>query len=261
MSHNATHSTTLLSSDPNYKRYPEVLSLEWRFTHSIAYLIGGLTFTLGSIYYLPDMYDEISGAVLFLIGSTAFVFADVFELFKNNHVGCWDYKPYEKSYEEKVGKYMQYPADTCLGSYSRAENGINFAFSATGSFFYLVGSVLFFPQLNILDGTIVFIFASLIIVLSQSWKLYRAAYNVEDQSFNLTNFSRDLPAIGIDTGAGLGGLFYAVGSIYFLPVYDTSDTAETTAATWFILGGIAFTTSGLFMIYRYFFTKNYPHDE
>ena len=151
---------------------------------------------MGSIYYLPDMYDEISGAVLFLIGSTAFIFADVFELFKNNHVGCWDYKPYEKCYEDKVGKYTQYPADTCLGSYSRAENGINFALSATGLFFYLVGSVLFFPQLNILDGTIVFIFASLIIELSQSWKLYRTAYNIEDQLFNLSNFSRDLPAIG-----------------------------------------------------------------
>ena len=131
------------------------------------------------------MYHEISGAVLFLIGSTAFIFADVFELFKNNHVGCWDYKPYEKCYEDKVGKYTQYP-----------ENGINFALSATGSFFNLVGSVLFFPQLNILDGTIVFIFASLIIELSQSWKLYRTAYNIEDQLFNLSNFSRDLPAIG-----------------------------------------------------------------
>ncbi len=260
MSRNEAHSTTLLSSE-NDKLFPEALSLEWRFTHNIAYLIGGLTYTLGSICYFPDLLDETSGAVLFTVGSLAFVFADAFELFKNNHVGCWNYKQYEKSYEDKVGKYIHYPADTCLGGYFRAENGINFALSVTGSFFYLVGSILFFPQLDILDGTIVFIFASLIVVLSQSWKLYRAAYNIEDQTFNLMNFSRDLPAVGIDTGAGLGGLFYAIGSIYFLPAYDISNAVETTAAIWFILGGLAFTASGGFMMYRYFFTRNYPHDE
>lgn len=261
MSRNPTNSTTLLPSDPNDKFYPEALSLEWRFTHNLLYLIGGLSYLLGSICYLPDLLDETSGAVLFTIGSLAFVFADAFELFKNNHVGCWDYKSYEKSYEYKVGKYINYPADTCLGSYFRAENGINFALSVTGSFFYLVGSILFFPHLEITDGTIVFIFASLIVVVSQSWKLYRAAYNIEDQTFNLMNFSRDLPAIGIDAGAGLGGLFYAIGSIYFLPEYDVSNAVETTAAIWFIFGGIAFTISGVFMIYRYFFTRNYPHDE
>ena len=152
---------------------------------------------------------------------------------------------------------------TFFGRYQRAENGLNFAFSAVGSLLYLIGSIYFIPRFNmIVTGTVVFIFGSLVIFLSQMWKLYRAGCvnetNMRDTRFSFYNFV-DMPGVGVDLGAGLGGLSYMIGSIYFLPSIDVSDAITTRAAIWFILGGFCFSVSGFFLFYRYFYTLNYPH--
>jgi hypothetical protein len=185
------------------------------------------------------------------------------DLWKNNRVGCFNYSAYEEDFEEVLGKYCD-PRDTTLGRYQRAENGLNFAFSALGSLLYLIGSILFIPDLGaIVAGTIVFIPGSLVIFFSQSWKLYRAGYNsgaetkmVKDRTFSVSAWGHDWPAFGVDFFAGLGGFAYFIGSCLFLP---GSGAALVTAAGWFIVGGTSFTLSGLFMIYRYYFTLNYPH--
>lgn len=152
-------------------------------------------------------------------------------------------------------------SDTFKGKYERAVNGINFFVSVTGSFLYLLGSVLLIPVVNqSYEATIAYIWGSLVIFISQSWKLYRAACSNAkdpyDKTFAFGNLLSDWPATFVDFFAGIGGFAYFVGSIYFLPDYYGNGIL---AAIWFNMGGIFFTLSGLFMFYRYFCTLNYPH--
>ena len=99
-------------------------------------------------------------------------------------------------------------------------------------------------------GTLVFVYGSSIIFLSQSWKIYRAG---------MTGFLNDAPAFYLDLFTAFGGLSYLIGSILFLPSYDISDEITILASYWFITGGSCFFISSFFMFYRYFFTCNFPH--
>ena len=239
--------------------YLQPLSLQWRINHTIAYLIGGFTFVAGSCYYLPGMENFVYGAWLFTIGSAAFLYADISEWWKNNRVGCMFDDDYRALFEGQVGCYMA-PQETVLGVFQRAENGLNFAFSAFGSFLYLVGSILFIPSLNTTTiGTEVFIIGSAVIFASQSWKVYRAGCIDESNPYNkifvFDNLMNDTPAFGVDLNAGLGGLAYFIGSILFLPSMGEYEQA----AYWFVFGGSLFALSGLFLCFRYFCTLNYPH--
>lgn len=181
----------------------------------------------------------------------------------NNRVGCAFDSEYRDDYEKNNSRYYE-SSDTFSGKFQRAENGLNFAFSAFGSLLYLVGSILFIPSLDqVVLGTEIFIPGSLVIFLSQSWKVYRAACsNAQfpfDKSFNLQNLAQDWPGFGVDTAAGLGGFAYMVGSYLFLPENATTDEEIYLAAVWFIIGGSLFSISGFCIIYRYFFTLNYAH--
>lgn len=51
-------------------KFPQPLSFIWRVNHTIAYLIGGITFFFGSIQYLPWINNFVLGGWLFTIGST-----------------------------------------------------------------------------------------------------------------------------------------------------------------------------------------------
>lgn len=231
------------------KIYPQPLTLSWRIIHAIPYLIGGTTFLFGSLCYFTGgntlAGDYEAGGWLFTIGSVGFLFADIFEWNKNNRVGCLDSKQERVEWEHLNSGYLSRKSllGLCgLTGLQRAENGINFAYSALGSLLYLIGSIMFIPSLDSLAlGTWIFIIGSAIIFTSQMWKLYR-----------YESFADDVPGVNVDLWAGLGGLAYAVGSVQFLPEYDTSDFATNVAATWFTLGGAAFTLSGLFIVYRYF---------
>lgn len=181
----------------------------------------------------------------------------------NNRVGCVFDDDYRDDYERNLSRYYE-SSDSFIGKYQRAENGLNFAFSAFGSLLYLIGSILFIPSLNqIVLGTQIFIPGSAVIFLSQSWKVYRAACtnpdNLFDKSFSLSNLKYDLPGFGVDAAAGLGGLAYMIGSYLFLPDIAITNDDVIRAALWFILGGLLFTISGIFICYRYYFTLNYAH--
>jgi hypothetical protein len=181
----------------------------------------------------------------------------------NNRVGCAFDDEYREDYEKNNSRYYE-SADSFSGKYHRAENGLNFAFSALGSLLYLIGSILFIPSLDqIVLGTEIFIPGSFVIFVSQSWKIYRAACSNSqfpfDKSFSLDNLHQDLPGFGVDAAAGLGGLAYMIGSYLFLPENAVTESQILLAAVWFIVGGSLFTISGICIVYRYFFTLNYAH--
>mmetsp|Transcript_4353 Transcript_4353/g.5991 ORF Transcript_4353/g.5991 Transcript_4353/m.5991 type:complete len:258 (+) Transcript_4353:18-791(+) len=252
--------STPLFSNKNLK-YPSPLSLYWRIFHWSNYILGGVSFAVGSYQYFPAVSNYDLGAFLFTLGSVGFALADGTEWWTNNRVGCFYYSDFEDSFErDACTNYAS--SDTLFGKYQRAENGLNFFFSLIGSIIYVVGSVLFIPQLNsIVTGIQIFIVGSVVIVLSQSWKLWRIVA-VKDGSSVYIKWKMlllDSPGSFVDSFALLGGIFYLIGSVLFLPQYDTSDDATFIAAVWFQVGGLLFFFSGLALGVRFFFTENYPH--
>lgn len=250
------------STETYSSNFPEPLSLQWRIGHAVSYLIGGTTFLFGSFQYFPSISNYVVGGWLFTIGSAGFLYADATEWWKNNRVGCFMYDDYDRSYEATIESNFE-DKGTCLGNYQRMENGMNFFTSMMGSLLYFIGSIMFIPALNSITlGTTVFVFGSAVIVIAQSWKIFRAAYNSNDprvRTFNIMNWFNDTPGFVVDLFAGLGGFGYFIGSIYFLPRFDLSDKDTIIAASWFTGAGACYVISGLFILYRYFFTLNYPH--
>lgn len=235
-------------------KYPEPLSSCWRLSHNIPYLIGGLTFLVGSFQYYPEINNQNLGGILFCVGGTAFLFADLFEWWKNNRVGCFMYDDVLESYEDTLDDTYD-PPHSCLGRFQRASNGLNFFLSAIGSSLYFVGGFYFLPQFNMMEtGTWLFIYGSAIIVLSQAWKLVRGG---------MIGIVLDFSAFNVDLFAGFGGTCYLVGSKLFLSQETTisPEIIASMASDWFVLGGSCFTISGLFMTHRYFCTLNYPNEE
>jgi hypothetical protein len=231
---------------PWYKpdKYPFPLDTCWRISHTIGYFTGGFTFFVGSLCYFPALTNYELGGWLFTIGSAGFLFADLFEWYTNNRVGCFDNAKLRADFEAIEGGSLP-PRETDSGSWQRKRNGVNFFFSACGSFLYLLGSIFFIPELNaIVLGSEVFIVGSAFIFLSQGWKLSR-----------YPNFHEDVPAVHVDAGAGIGGVFYFIGSIYFLPSLCVTDADVFRAAMLFTLGGLSFFYSACAIIFRYFITK------
>eukprot|EP01036_Dinobryon_divergens_P024854 gene24854-33341_t len=239
--------------------FPSSLSLNWRIFHWITYIIGGLTFTVGSYQYFPSVSNFVLGGWLFTIGSLGFAIADFNEWWKNNRVGCFYYEDFEDSFERTSCTTFD-AADTFKGKFQRAEVGLNFFLSWTGSTLYLIGSIFFIPSLNALvTGTYIFIVGSAVIFTAQMWKLTRSMYNIKENSYQFANVLEDTPGAIVDATAGFGGLCYLVGSVIFLPEYDLSDAETFQAAAWFQVGGCLYLLSGIALGYRYFFTQNYPH--
>lgn len=255
-----------MSSRLLQKKFPEPLSFCWRLNHATLYLIGGITFLIGSYEFTPGQEKYVLGGWLFTIGSTTFLLADISEWWKNNRVGCFLYSDFEASYERQYSKYMR-PRETLLGMYDRAENGLNFFLSVTGSFLYLLGSIYLLPYkyYSSYNSTVVYIYGSLAIFLSQAWKLYRAGkYNSQfpmERRFSCGNWDQDMPGFFVDLFACLGGLFYFLGSVLFLPQYDLIDEITSIASGIYVLGGACFFLSGLSILVRYFDSSNSNFDD
>jgi hypothetical protein len=226
--------------------FPWPLTHCWRMTHAILYVFGGVTFLLGSICYFPSIANGSWGGWLFTWGSTAFLFADLFEWWTNNRIGCCNAGATGAMMTRFNASVTLLPRVRAIGICPSMENGLNFFMSATGSFLYLLGSIYFIPSLDkIVLGTQIFIVGSAFIFCSQSWKLLR-----------YPNYKEDVAAVHVDAGAGIGGVFYFIGSILFLPQYCVTDEDTTRAAILFTIGGANFLYSGLWIVYRYFF--DYP---
>eukprot|EP01033_Poteriospumella_lacustris_P008879 gene8879-6390_t len=270
--------TSTYDLQPGQKPYPHPLSLFWRIFHWMMYFNGGVTFFLGSMLLYSSIYAGTPSAILYTFGSATFLIADVTEWLTNNHVGCFWYADYEESYEASVQNAMD-PKSTSSGRWQRAENGWNFFLSSVGSFFYLVGSSLFLPQIYApVTALICFMVASTCIITAQCWKLYRAglapATSVRETSatimdltsnrrpemiYSVANYQKDFSGFLVDFFVIFGALGYLLGSPMFFPSTDVNNTINDTAATIFTLGGFFYICSGTAMFYRYMFTRNYPH--
>ncbi|CAF2525688.1 unnamed protein product [Rotaria sp. Silwood2] len=233
----------------------------WRLFHGTHYMIGGLTFITGSCMYFPSVYNKYSSALnaggwLFTIGSFFFLLADLQEWWYYR-VGCFCDRKYQIALETHHAILFRNPRNTLIGLYERAEVGINFFMSACGSAFYLAGSILFIPVFDkeLIFGEWFFIIGSAFIYLSQAWKVYRSActniHNRHDRRFRLSNLLNDMPALGVDGFAGIGGVFYFIGTILFLPFFNKTHSDAVRVAILFVCGGTSFTLSGLFLQYRH----------
>lgn len=74
-------------------------------------------------------------------------------------------------------------------------------------------------------------------MLSQSIKIYRGTV--------------DTPHLLLESCAGLGGLAYLIGSVYFLPRFDNDSVMGNEAATWFVIGGTFFSICAISLTYRH----------
>ena len=242
----------ITNSNENILQRPQ--SALWRLFHGTHYMIGGVTFVTGSCMYFPDVYNKYSSALtvggwLFTVGSFFFLLADLQEWWYYRVGCCCDQK-----YRPILNR--QNPVETLRDRYARAEVGINFFVSACGSAFYLIGSILFIPTFKdqLVVGEWFFIIGSTFIYVSQGWKVYRSACTGnDDQRFRISNLFNDIPALGIDAFAGIGGVFYFFGTIFFLPSLNQTDFQAIRAAILFVCGGTCFTLSGLFLQYRHHF--------
>ena len=78
------------------------------------------------------------------------------------------YKEYRDSYERSIEGDNFDPEGSFNGRMQRAENGLNFALSAFGSFLYFVGAFFFIPNWNqLVIGLWIFIAGSAVIVMAQ----------------------------------------------------------------------------------------------
>lgn len=245
--------------------YPTPLSLAWRVTHFLWYFAGGLLFLVGSIMYYPEVGNLLLGGWLFTIGSLCLTIADTMDWWRNNRVGCFMYQEYVEDYESRVG-YLFAPADTMLGMKQRSSVGMNFFWSAIGSFLYCIGSVFLIPTLDaFLVGDYIYIIASLVIMLAQWAKVFRAGFDFSNKhryqiGFRFENWLRDVPGLLTDISEGAGAFCYLVGTLLFLPETDIDSTITTVSATWFEAGGVFYVVAALFLGFKYFFTLNYPFE-
>ncbi|CAF1190603.1 unnamed protein product [Adineta ricciae] len=238
-------------SHTNLLDYPH--SIIWRILHGTSFLFGGLLFICGSCMYFTDVIANNdraleAGGWLYTVGSACFLLADIQDwlyyhigfLFSSSKVNDSQSKPMFRNRLRRVAI------------------NVNYFTSNVGSALYLVGSVFFLPKFadSILVGDGLFIAGSAVIYLSEGWKIVRlartSAENANDTSFRFQNIKTNIQAIFISFFAGLGGFFYFVGTILFLPQYTTTDFGENRAAGLFLCGGIFFTLAGLLLQYCYY---------
>ena len=164
-------------------------SIKWCAFHSFNYLVGGFLFLVGSILIFP-WFSSLQNSVLFsawcyIIGALAFVLADLME---------WLH------YLNIQGYYLDYIA--------------NYLISLLAAIVYLIGCIFLIPQLKSEDKAIdLFIVGSVMIVISQSWKIYRTLYQSEESLCWILRQNGN--KMGAYVSGWLGGLFFLIGSIVF----------------------------------------------
>ncbi len=198
----------LLNDDP--PTLPTTLwhdTFVWRAVHCFSFLFGGTSFIGGTVaLYYTSPAAGLASAILYTVGSLGCLAVDVQEL-------------------------LTFRASPC-------SLRVNMAASACGSFAYVVGSVFFIPSLlnSCPDvGALGFEVGSGVIALSQSAKVARLLLE-----------RAALSAIFVEAGAGVGAIFFLVGTL-LLPTAPLS----LVLALW-LAGSGGFSIGGLALGFRHF---------
>jgi hypothetical protein len=200
----------------------------WRFAHCGCFLTGGITFCFGTFLLWPFADDSsaqantlaVLSSMLYTVGSLGFLMVDVMEWF---------------TFTESA--------------LLRA----NISLSATGSFFYVLGSLGFAPSVSAASptlGSLGFLVGSALIAASQAWKVIRlwAAPPLPPP-----HPPSDAPlALGVEAGAGLGALFFLLGTaFYWLTGWVAGAQLEAVLWLWAV-GSVAFTAGGACLWARHY---------
>jgi hypothetical protein len=188
-------------------------NISWMLLHWIAFALGGTTFIAGTTcYFFPDWQQGAAvGAWLYTIGSCGFLTVDVLEFFT-------------------------FTKDPWLRA--------NIAMSATGSSFYVLGSIGFIPAVAdacVWLGIWGFIIGSFFIGVSQLWKATRIGWCKCLHDNDLAT------QMGVELDAGLGAWCFFFGT---LPLAFGSDLTQTILCIW-LVGSVFFTLGSLFLGYRH----------
>ena len=237
--------TTQDYASPGYD--PEVIGLFdhldiattmwWRVLHGVAFFIGGSTFIVGSaLFFFPSVPNYLFiSAVFYIVGSFGFLFVDLQEFF---------------TYRDNSNLLRT-----------------NISLSATGSLFYVIGSVGFLPSVydtTAMVGIWGFILGSAFIFGSQSWKVTRIIREdlaeTDESGAKRTGFTSlrncSKTAIGVEADAGLGALMFLIGTVMYLVNLEAGSVLVFDIIIWiWILGSIFFTIGSLFLNYRHFLMK------
>jgi hypothetical protein len=145
------------------------------------------------------------------------------------------------------------------------QSKVNVSLGTAGSLCYFIGCILFIPSLgNVVLGDVLFIPGSVMIMVSQVWKLYRTGrtssngdYSLlqsgqKQAKFDIANLLADPPLLCADVSLGIGAVAFLAGAILFLPQYDTSNELTTWGVYAFLVGSVLFIATGLATFSRYF---------
>jgi hypothetical protein len=224
----------------------------WRATHAFGFLLGGITFWIGTLLYYPAIYaasvnnDDavmtlgVLTAWLYIIGSTGFLYVDVQEFltFTNGDVVMLR---------------------------------INIACSLLGSLLYVIGSAGFLPHMyeySPLVGIGGFWGGSLAIGSSQAWKLTRILSTTtprladDPDDDNILTAEHRTNAACVEGGAMVGGYCFLIGTTLFWrgPIAGDDDCMiscgnyDIVLALWMV-GSVAFTFGGWSLARRHYVYK------
>lgn len=212
-----------------------------KLSHEISTMFGGIFLAAGSSMYFSSIIKQYSiaataGGWFLSIGSLFLLLADLQEFILYRPSNCSS-----KICTMSIHDEFEESNSLVVLQLEQTNEHWKCLFSAFGSAFYVIGSVLLIPHFHryITIGNWLIIIGSLVIMLSSIWKIFPKLRS--DLLLNLSN--------------GFGGLFYFLGILYILCVSPINDHRMNISATLCVIGGSCFFLSSFFLHYRYFHAK------
>ena len=197
----------------------------WRAAHAGGFLLGGLTFILGTAALYPVCaFDACPGAsaALYVVGSLGFLSVDLLE----------------------TAAYVRAPCALRL----------NIGCSAAGSALYVAGSTGFLPAVAASSASALglagFLAGSALIAASQTWKVARLLRGLAGSGGGGSRADA-ATAICVEAGAGLGALLFLVGSALDAPAAAAVAGPGVVLALW-MAGSVSFSIGAAFLLARHY---------
>jgi hypothetical protein len=179
------------------------------------YVLGAVSFEVGSIVFMPAIANVAIGGWLFTLGSSAFVAMDLLQLSLEN---------------------------VTIGEQMKPMTVVSFL----GSILFLIGSILFIPAQTVVLGTKLFIVGCGIFTALAGWKLFNDKLLRLTQGVTLiSSDNHDHRALWVTALGGLGAVLFLIGSVLYLPDIDVNRDTDWTAWAFFQVGSTLYTVSAI----------------